>query len=330
MGDGRSIWLFQAKRLFTHGFVPLTELRHPDSLWSHPDYPLLFPASLAQLAALHGAFDERLAATAIPLLLGACLGALWLLAREALGRTAGAAFTLGLALSLDRLATGGYADGFLALLLLVQFLAVVSGGRDAIAWIAAACASLVKGEGILLALPVAVLFTVARIRKEGRISWRGLAPWLCLLPGPAYTLWIRAQGVDTVLKDKAAGAIASELPARLARAFAEAPLPFLVQGYTELRDLLWSGALALAVSMALLALRRGGRRQGRLALVVAATWTGMAFVAVSVPPEDVGWFVRTALDRLLAAPAALLVLAPLLLLAGDPVPSRAEGLPGER
>src|SRR5690606_37357055 len=79
--DGRSIWLFQAQRLFLHGFVPVDELRAPETLWSHPDYPLLLPGWMASFSALAPAFDERAAALAIAILLGACLALLFALAR---------------------------------------------------------------------------------------------------------------------------------------------------------------------------------------------------------------------------------------------------------
>src|SRR5690606_6935028 len=84
--DGRSIWLFQAHRLFAHGLVPVDELRAASTLWSHPDYPLLLPAWLASFSALAPGFDEQGAALAIAVLIGACLALVWQLARPLLGR----------------------------------------------------------------------------------------------------------------------------------------------------------------------------------------------------------------------------------------------------
>lgn len=309
MWDGRSIWLFQAARLSAHGFVPLADLLHADVQWSHPDYPLLFPALLAGLSALRPAFDERLAATAIPLLLAACLTALWFLARRRLGRAAGAAFTLGLALSLDRVAGGGYADGFVVLLLLVEVLAFASHEHRRLGWFAAACASLLKSEGILYALPVALLFAW---RGGADRSWRRLAPLVALVPGPLYALWTRAHGVDSILQQKSLAAVAAELPGRFVDALAAAPALLVVPGYTGLRGLLVDGLLALLWIVVLGFARRTTLHELRPLLAIAALWIGIAFAAVSVPPQEVGWFVHTALDRLLAAPAALLVLAALV------------------
>jgi hypothetical protein len=323
--DGRSIWLLQARRLFAHGLVPVAELRLPDARWSHPDYPLLLPAWIAQLAGAAPELDERLAALAIALLAAGCALALWALARARLGRAAGAAFALALLLAVDHATAGGYADGLLLLLLGIGFLAFASGERAA-GWIALAAASLAKSEGLFLALPIALAFTV--------LEWRRAASLRLLLPGAAafapavaHALWTRAQGVDSVLKEQSAAALLGDLGGRVALAVRLAPELWTAQGYTQLRQILWQGAAALLLVAALGLRRRSVPRDAALALLVAAAWIAFAFAAIGALPEPVDWFVESALDRLLAHPAALLVLAALLCLAPPP---RARGRRADR
>lgn len=310
--DGRSIWLFQAHRLFAHGLVPADELRAPETLWSHPDYPLLLPGWLASFSALAPAFDERAAALAIAVLLGACLALLWQLARPLLGRGAAVAYALALWLAIDHATAGGYADGFLLCLLAIQFLAFASRGHAAVGWLAAAAASLVKAEGLVLAGSLAALFTLDAWRRGDLAPRRRLRPFLVLAPAAVHAVWTRAQGTDSVFKGQDAGTAAGTIAPRLAEALHAMPGLWQGQGPTQVRALLWAGSAALVVTAALWAWRGRAPRSVTLALAAAAGWTGFALAAVSGLPEAPRWFVETALDRLLLHPAALLVLVPFL------------------
>lgn len=312
--DGRSVWLFQARRLSAHGMIPAAELRAPDLRWSHPDYPLLLPAWLAQLSGSGGAFDERLAAIAIALLLASCLMALWRLAREQIGRLAAAAYAGAVFLAVDHATAGGYADGFLLCFLVIAFLAFVSGRHRAIGWIALAAASLTKAEGGFLAASMAAVFAAVEW-KEIRGAPRRMLPFAVLLPALAHGAWTRAQGIDSVLKDATALDAARGLLPRIGDALRAAPVLWTAQGYTHLRELLWAATAATGVTALLWIGRRRAPRGVKLASGVAALWIACAFLAIGVLPEEVGWFVETALDRLLLHPAALLLLGPFLFLA---------------
>lgn len=312
--DGRSIWLFQAHRLFAHGFVPANELRAPETLWSHPDYPLLLPGWLASFSALAPTFDERAAALAIAVLLGACVALLWQLARPLLGRGAAAAYALALWLAIDHATAGGYADGFLVCFLTIQFLAFASR-HAAVGWLAAAAASLVKAEGLVLAGSLAALFALDAWRRGELAPRRALRPFLLLAPAAVHAVWTRVQGTDSVFKGQDAGTAVATFVPRLAEALDALPGLWQGQGPTQVRTLLWAGSAALVVSVGLWAGRRPAPHSVTLALIAAAGWTGFALAAVSGLPEAPRWFVETALDRLLLHPTALLVLAPFLWLA---------------
>jgi hypothetical protein len=313
--DGRSIWLFQAHRLFAHGFVPADELRAPETLWSHPDYPLLLPGWLASFSALAPAFDERAAALAIAVLLGACLALLWQLARPRIGRGAAAAYALALWLAIDHATAGGYADGFLLCFLTIQFLAFASRRHAAVGWLAAAAASLVKAEGLVLAGSLAALFALDAWRRGELAPRRWLQPFLVLAPAAVHAVWTRAQGTDSLFKGQDAGSAAATFVPRLVEALHALPGLWQGQGPTQVRALLWAGSAALVVTAGLWAWRQRAPRNVTLALVAAAGWTGFALAAVSGLPEAPRWFVETALDRLLLHPVGLLVLVPFLWLA---------------
>jgi hypothetical protein len=310
--DGRSIWLFQAHRLFAHGFVPLDELRAPETLWSHPDYPLLLPGWLASFSALAPAFDERAAALAIAVLLGACLALLWQLARPLLGRDAAVAYALALWLAIGHATAGGYADGFLLCFLTIQFLAFASRGHAAVGWLAAAAASLVKAEGLVLAGSLAALFAVDAWRRGELAPRRRLPVFLVLAPAAVHAVWTRAQGMDSVFRGQDAGATVATFVPRVAEALHAMPGLWHGQGPTQVRALLWVASAALVVTAGLWASRRRAPRSVTLALAAAAGWTAFAVAAVSGLPEAPRWFVETALDRLLLHPAALLLLVPVL------------------
>ena len=77
--DGRSIWLFRAHQLSNHGMFALPDMLNMDSEWSHPDYPLLYPAWLAYFGG--HPFSERNASLAIGVLFVSLLVLIWYFAR---------------------------------------------------------------------------------------------------------------------------------------------------------------------------------------------------------------------------------------------------------
>jgi hypothetical protein len=178
--DAWSIWNLRARFLFraveaTAPFDPLLNS-------SHPDYPLLVPASVAGLWTWNGGEAQWLAAAvAVAFWASAVLVPVLVLARlrsTTLGLTAGLALA-GMPL-LTRNASAMYADVvvgyFFAAAAGLGLLAVEKGagrGAAALAGAAAGLAAWSKNEGLVFCGIVAVTFVgVVRSREEWRERWR--------------------------------------------------------------------------------------------------------------------------------------------------------------
>lgn len=57
--DYLAVWGLKAKTIFSSGGIPQRIFDDPLTVWSHPEYPLLVPLSLASLAVSIGRFDDR-------------------------------------------------------------------------------------------------------------------------------------------------------------------------------------------------------------------------------------------------------------------------------
>jgi hypothetical protein len=304
--DGRSVWLFQAKRLYFDGVLTLRAAADPDAQWSHTSYPLLLPAWMAFATSLSPVYNERLIGIGIGSLFAAELWLAWTLARTCLGRGLGAVFAAALALGLATPTAQGFADGHLALLLVGQLLAAL-GGACALHWVLALAASLTKLEGLVLSVLVAAVCAVVRPRAgSGRARGRHL-PWLVFAPACAHVAWAKAWGLRGDFDDVRWSSLPGELPERAAVAIDALP------GLLADSPLLAEGAAAGALLAAgwLVGRRLPSRAEGA-ALAVAAGFAAFAFGAMAVTPRDVAWHVESALGRLLLHPAAILVLAALL------------------
>ncbi len=311
--DGRSIWLFNAHRVFGHGMMLKADATLGEALWSHPDYPLLFPAWMATFASLGTTFNERMASLGIPMLLAAALLPAWQLGRAALGRFAGTLMAVSFALAVDRTTGGAYADGYLMLFLVAEFLALGARETEVTGWVAGAAAALTKPEGTVLAAIVAVCVVSLTPAWQGRRWRRRAIPLLWLLPAVAHRLWMSSVGVDSIVKGQALGAVVQGFLPRLQDALRLAPSVLEGAGYTHVRGLLWDGVLAVLMTLMVRVSR--SRPFGplvRAALAAAALQVAFAFLAIAALPEGVPFFTVTALDRLLIHPATLLVLAALL------------------
>ncbi len=313
--DGRSIWLFHAKRISEHGIFLVSDLTHADTLWSHPDYPLFFPSWLSFFGGHFARFSERAAGLGIAALFAALCALNWRLARARLGRFCGGAFVLSLALGTDRITAGGYADGLLRLLLVAEFLAFASGAEQRrLAWIAAACASLMKGEGFVFAFLIAAGFFAHERRTQAAQLARRALPFLVFVPAVVHTLYVGSLGIDSVLKSKTTSEVIAQFLPRLGEVLAAAPSLLVELGYTQLRPALWQGVLGALALVYALARRTKLPPTAKLALMLALAMAAFSVCTISALPENATWFVRTALGRLLLHPAALLVLAALLTL----------------
>ena len=320
--DGRSIWLFHARQLFATGYLSIGELRDPSLLWSHPDYPLLLPAFLSGFSSVLGnSFNERMATLGIPVLAGATLALLWHVARRRLGRWPGAAFSLALFLFVARATAGAYADGLLMLLLALELLAFSGKDEHWLGWLAALAASLLKGEGLVLAAAIPTLVLLLRRTRTGSITPRARY-FVCFLPAIAHRLWLKSIGVDSLLKGHDFSASLNAFPERFVALLSELWIPLSFNTYSQLRALLLQGLGSLWVVAAIFAcLRRRPPQPALVALAMATIAFAFALVSISLLPEDVRWFAETALDRLLIHPAAFLIAMPFLWLAP---PERSE------
>jgi len=313
--DGRSIWLYHARRLWEHGAFLARDATDAASAFSHPDYPLFFPAQLAFFAGPGATFHERSASLAIAVLSLASIALAHGLGRDRLGRWSALLLPLALIVATGRSLAGGYADGFLTLLLWIEFLAL-SSGHVALAALAAACAATTKLEGGPLAALVVAILLATRGADPGRGARRAWPLLFAFLPALAHLLWTRSLGLDSLLKGGSTSSAAAAFGGRALAALRE--LPGLVQrpGYTGVRSILLPGLVAwLVVPFLLLRARDRAARCAGAAWGVALGAATFGVCAIALLPEDVAWFVDTALDRLLVHAAAFALLALFLALA---------------
>src|SRR6516162_8442459 len=102
---------------------------------------------LAHFTAFAGGWDERAVSLGIAVLLAAVLPLDWALACACLGRWLGAALVVAVFCPVVYLTMGGYADGWLTLLLLLEVLALAEPATERLGWLAASVVSLLKWEG---------------------------------------------------------------------------------------------------------------------------------------------------------------------------------------
>ena len=147
--DARSIWFFHAKAIYFDKGISLEFLKNPAYLWSHPDYPPAIPLLAAYHSYFLGEWSEVYAKSflffhwlcSLLALAGSCKR------RGALPVTV--AFTLiFLDLDLGKNCIQGYADAFLAILLV---LAIFQENRMLRIVLLSFCA-LVKSEALVFAL----------------------------------------------------------------------------------------------------------------------------------------------------------------------------------
>ena len=305
--DGRSIWLFRAKELFFHGVFTRSDIFNPASAWSHSDYPLLYPAWLAQFSAFGGSYNERMAGLGIPILTGSLLTLIWFLARDQLGRWAGAAVTASGFLGVARMTAGGNADGFLMLLLLLQCLALFSPRCQEVGWLAGAAASLIKPEGVFLAGIVAIVRLVFAGRGRERRA-RDVVPLILLTPGGLHLLWGRVIGLTSVFPGIHFPDGAGDLLLRAATIFQGTAKILQGQVYSYNNALLWEGLIAVLLLPPLCLAVLKPDAETKFLMLVAGLFFLFPLAALLVTPYDLQWHVSTAVDRLLLHPSVLCVL----------------------
>ena len=153
--DARSIWFFQAKKIWLDGGLIRAGWDHPSLLFSNPDYPKLVPAMAAQLGYLRGYWNEFFPKASLLVLLVPPV--LWVFSF----RRRAPSFALLVLLfffSYHEWLSNGYMDGYLAIYSGVALLFAgryLSSGRDfdlqsACCALGIACS--LKNEGLFLTL----------------------------------------------------------------------------------------------------------------------------------------------------------------------------------
>ena len=212
--DGRSVWLFHAKQIYFQKMMALADLHHPDWDWSHPVYPFLMPGVMALFGGGGGAFNERIAALALPVVWGASLAVAWGLIREHAGRIGGIALAVTLFFGLEMSIGELYMDGLVATLLAIVALSIASPERRALAVLAGCVVSLVKLEGAI----AAGLMMTAWAVLEGLRGRRGLATAALVLPLAlpiAHWGWRTANGVTEFTASQSIATTLDAAPRRL-------------------------------------------------------------------------------------------------------------------
>jgi len=249
---------------------------------------------LAHFTAFAGGWDERAVSLGIAVLLAAVLPLDWALACACLGRWLGAALVVAVFCPVAYLTMGGYADGWLTLLLLLEVLALAEPATERLDWLAASVVSLLKWEGWLLGAAVAVACTLVfphPRKRRGTMRW---APLCVFAAGLIHLRWDLRHGLPpSDYSDTPWNLVVAQL--------------LHVEGYTRCHALLWTGIVG-GIGAVMLGLPD---RFSRLALGLAVASAAFAIGVLTLSPFDPSWHVWTAADRLLLPAAAFALLAAL-------------------
>lgn len=307
--DAWAIWLFKAKAFYLDGNIS-DYLSRAGEFIGQPGYPLLTPLYSTWLYEWSGTLADHGAKLTSPCYFLAVIGASWWIVRRLAGSTAAGITTALVALTpmVQRTAFdwAGYADTALSAYFVVAAGFLVLWIRDgeisdlAAGSIAATAAAWTKNEGqIFLAVFVAIALATLVSRRRGTSPWAWA--WLLVPPSLLMGAWavVRAThgveaagfvpgaGFDFGLFTTAAGAMATKAiaPNRFALTF---PL-FLVAGVI---------AAVRRVSL---------DRWAPTALVLAQL--AAALLAYSTGRNEIGWWLETSADRVLAQIAPLAIVA---------------------
>jgi hypothetical protein len=184
--DFLAIWGLKAKTIFLSASIPDRLFHDSFTFWSHPEYPLLLPLSLASLATIVGKFDDQALAILYPAVEAATLFLLFGHLRRRVSFPAGAtaAVLAAFCFPLYRAANAGTAEVPLAFALVLAATAFLDAseqdtGSARLRLLIAShlCASL-KQEGALFAGLLAVALLIGWLARRGPSS---PIPALCLL-----------------------------------------------------------------------------------------------------------------------------------------------------
>jgi len=301
--DGWAIWNMHARFLFHAGPHWADALRQPTLNWTHPDYPLLVPASVARAWAWVGR-DAPLASGLVSGAFGAATAGL-LMAATARLRPALVAFTGGLVLLgtpfFVTFASNEHADiplGFFILATLTLLALSQRGGHPAgalaLAGLTAGLAAWTKNEGLLFAMVVSFAL-VARelVRGSPRLAGAFLGGLLAgLLPVIYFKVMLAPPG------DLVSGGITARLGQLLDASRHRLILASLWRDAMRFGEWCFAPFLVMLLPLAGPGWRRFVGREWSAAAAVALTAAGY-YTVYLLTPLDLKWHVDNSMVRLL-------------------------------
>jgi hypothetical protein len=331
--DTIGIWTLRA-RAVARGAPDWPAIVSPALEWSHPDYPLLLPVTIARLWAYSGGESTAVPAIVAGLFMTATAGAVVVLAGKwgRVGSKDPDPIFPGLLAGTALLAARTYvaqascmcADVPLGYYILVSIGLAVLGATTAngaflvIAGAAAGLAAWTKNEGLVLLMlvfPVAVAAARGRrvaaalqLASGAAVPVTALAVFKGTLAPPSYLI---AQGADALvskLGDPARWTLVASRFSELLPAWGE--VPGSAFGATALAAALIARPDAAAV------------RRGCLGLLLAAAMMAAYATVYVITPADVLWQIATSFDRLVTQLWPAIVWAVFQLSGGNP---RASG-----
>ena len=326
--DAWAIWLFKAKAFYLDGNVQGVLARAGEFAWQ-PSYPLLVPLYGAFLHTLAGTASDAAAKSLSPCFFFALLGVFYCLARRFTTRPAALVFTAMLAnlhmVNIVAFELAGYADTALSVYLLAGAGFLYAWLRDgqpsdlALASVFSSLAAWTKNEGLFFLAGVGTV-AAARLAVRRIPDWRC---WMAVLLPPAVTVlpWLVLRRWYHVP--------ASDL-------FAAGRLNWanLVPGIGSFAQAFQLGRYNLTFWLllgALLAARRAGLGAPWWILPGLAGWQMLGLLgAYAAGRNDLGWWIGTSLDRILAQLAPLALFASALIFGALAAPAQTEHLTPRR
>ncbi len=304
--DPRSIWMLHAKRIYLEN--SLYAQLDGYAIFSHNDYPSLMPLWSATAAKVVGHWNEIFPKAAATLLL---LPPLLLIARTLRTWWAAGLFAVAVLEVGGRYLVDGYMDAFLAVYAVAALAMAIQPRTDnaAGAWFnlaayaaVSAVLTLIKNEGAVLAILVAVVATGTLLLRDRRMPWGLLAAFaVSMLPLLAWKLAVAGADLGN---DLAQSDLKGQLLARL---------PDLAPTVLILKALLRSAVWVPLVLLLVLWARTWRVSAARAALLVAVAYFGVLFAVYLSTPHDLAWHLATSAKRV-ALPVQLLLMYGLLVL----------------
>ena len=304
--DPRSIWMLHAKRIYLEN--SLYAQLDGYAIFSHNDYPSLMPLWSATAAKVVGHWNEIFPKAAATLLL---LPPLLLIARTLRTWWAAGLFAVAVLEVGGRYLVDGYMDAFLAVYAVAALAVAIQPRSDAAegAWFnlaayaaLSAVLTLIKNEGAVLAILVAVVATGTVLLRDRRMPWGLLAAFaVSMLPLLAWKLAVAGADLGN---DLAQSDLKGQLLARL---------PDLAPTVLILKALLRSAVWVPLVLLLVLWARTWRVSAARAALLVAVAYFGVLFAVYLSTPHDLAWHLATSAKRV-ALPVQLLLMYGVLVL----------------